>query len=71
MRFQLIKNLPSMLMLGLVLSTAAIAPPDAYAQDDKKDEKLRLHLSMLPRARFLQRQSMPSTRTTTRPRLQL
>jgi tetratricopeptide (TPR) repeat protein len=39
MRFQLIKNLPSMLMLGLVLSTAAIAPLDAHAQDDKKDEK--------------------------------
>jgi tetratricopeptide (TPR) repeat protein len=39
MRFQLIKNLPSMLMLGLVLSTAAITPLDAYAQDDKKDGK--------------------------------
>jgi tetratricopeptide (TPR) repeat protein len=39
MRFQLIKRLPAVLMLGLLLSTMAITSPDAYAQDDKKDEK--------------------------------
>jgi tetratricopeptide (TPR) repeat protein len=39
MRFQLKKNLRYVLMLGLLLSAAVITPLDAYAQDDKKEEK--------------------------------
>jgi len=39
MRFQLIKRLPAVLMLGLLLSTMAITSPDAYAQESKKDDK--------------------------------
>jgi len=39
MRFQLKKNLPYVLMLGMFLSVALLTPFDTYAQDDKKDDK--------------------------------